>query len=102
MSDAPTIADELSEEDKRKELAMHLAAVVRLAKELPLENDIYDPYAGVDIPEPIGETVDVSDHPAIHKAVESFKAAEAEVGIVNAVVNVFKQIGESYGLVIGA
>ena len=88
----------LSDESKRAELRMHLDAVIRLAKELPVEND---PYAGVNIPDPIGETIDVSDHPAIHQAVASFKAAEVEVGIANAVLNIAKMIGETFGLAIG-
>ena len=96
MTDMPT--QPLSDEDKRAQLAIALATVIRLAKELPVE---HDPYAGVNIPDPIGETIDVSDHPAIHQAVASFKAAEAEVGIANAVLNVAKQIGETFGLAIG-
>ena len=88
----------LSDEDKRIELRMHLAEVIRLVKELPVESD---PYASVNIPDPIGETIDVSDHPTIHQAVSSFKAAEAEVGIATAVLNIAKMIGETFGLAIG-
>jgi len=85
-------------EAKLQELSMHLEAVIRLAKAMPVESD---PYAGVNIPDPIGETIDISNHPAIHKAAESFKAARIEVGIATAVVNVAKMIGESFGLVVG-
>jgi len=87
----------LSDEDKRSQLAIALATVIRLAKELPVE---VDPYSGVNIPADIGETIDVSDHPAIHQAVSSFQAAEAEVGIASAVLNIAKQIGETFGLAI--
>jgi hypothetical protein len=95
MTDMPT--QPLSDEDKRSQLRNALTTVIRLAKELPVE---VDPYAGVNIPDPIGETIDVSDHPAIHQAVSSFKAAEAEVGIATAVLNIARQIGETFGLAI--
>lgn len=98
MSDAPTSVNPLSDDDKRKTLASALATVIRISKELPIEND---PYDAVNIPDPIGDTIDVSDHPSIHLAVSSFKAAEAEVGIANAVLNIAKQIGETFGLAIG-
>lgn len=97
MSDLPTQPFELSDENKRTQLGIALATVIRLAKELPVG---VDPYASVDIPDPMGATIDVSDHPAIHKAVESFKAAEAEVGIANAVVSIVRQIAEKFGMVI--
>ena len=88
MSDAPTDTHaELTDEGKRKLLAVALSTVVRLAKELPAA-DTSDPYANVNTPDPIGEVVDVTDHPAIHQAVESFKAAGAEVGIAEAAVNI--------------
>ncbi|MBT7914327.1 hypothetical protein HN588_10500 [Candidatus Bathyarchaeota archaeon] len=98
MSDAPTTDNVLRDEDKRAILAEALATVIRMTKELPVE---VDPYAGVDIPDPIDATIDVTNHPAIHKALESLNAAEAEIGLANAVLGVVKEIGGKYGLVIG-
>jgi len=101
MSEAPNTADgtPLTDEEKRVQLAGAISTVIRLSKELPPE---VDPYADLDGPPPIDGIVDVSNHPAIHKAVESFKAAEAEVGIANAVVNIAILIAERFGIVSGA
>jgi hypothetical protein len=99
MSDAPTGPAGLRDEDKLAILAEALATVVRITKELPVEAD---PYASVDIPDPIDPTIDVSNHPAIHKADASLNAAKIEIGLAHSAINAAKWIGGQYGLIIGA
>ena len=98
MSDAPTELPQLSDENKRTQLGIALATVIRITKELPVE---VDPYAEVDIPDALPEMIDVTNHPAIHTAIASLNAAEAEIGLANAVLGVVKEIGGKYGLIIG-
>ena len=99
MSESPNTADGTpqSVDAKRDEMAMHLAAIVRLAKEIPAEGD---PYAGVNIPDPIGDIEDVSNHPAVHRMKESFDAAETELGFANAVMGAVRRIGQKVGIAV--
>lgn len=88
-------------EKKKAELEATLTRFVELSKEAAAEITVGDPYAAVDIPDPIGEVIDVSEHPAILQFDTSMDAAEAEVGLFNTALNFVKKYAGRLGLSIG-
>jgi len=94
---------ERTDDDRKAEMAMHLAAINRLAAEIkPTTASVADndPFAHIGGSAPLGETHTARDDPVVKQAIESFKAQVVERNAVNAVLGLSEMMGEWFGIVI--
>ena len=87
---------EETEGEKKARFATAIQTIIELSGEMQSETD---PFAHISGPAPLeGAIIDVSNHPAVVRANESLDAAEAEIGIVNAITAIGLRIASKFGV----